>query len=225
MTKPVFIFRPEPGNSASCARASKLGLEPISIPLFRIESVPWESPDPKNYTAIMMTSANAARFAGAQLGQFTHIPLFAVGAVTAASARDSGFASVVSGEQNVAHLLATFATLGPQKILHLCGEDRVVLASSGLEVDERVVYRSVPIPRDLTNLFSVSKPVVCLVHSPRAGERFAELCDAQHVEKSKISIVAISEAAERALGPGWEKVAIAANPRDDAMLQLALELA
>jgi uroporphyrinogen-III synthase len=225
MKKQVLILRPEPGNSASCARAIKLGLEPISVPLFRIESVAWHAPDPKNYTAIMMTSANAARFAGTQLAQYSHIPLFAVGAATAESARDSGFTSVVSGEKNVAHLLATFATLGPQKILHLCGEDRIALASSGLEIDQRIVYRSVPIQQDLKNLFSVSRFMICLVHSPRAGERFADLCDAQHIEKSKILIVAISGAAARAAGPGWEKVAISANPRDDALLQIALELA
>ena len=225
MTKLVFIFRPEPGNSASCARASALGMKPISAPLFCIEAVTWDAPDPKNYTAIMMTSANAARFAGQHLARYKHLPLFAVGSATEASARGAGFASVVAGEENVVHLLATIATLGPQKILHLCGEDRVGLPSIGLEIDQQVVYRSVPISQNLRILSEASKPGICLMHSPRAAARFADLCNAQDIEKSQISIVAISEAAARAAGPGWERVAIAANPRDDDMLQIASELA
>lgn len=225
MKKPVFIFRPEPGNTATCARASALGLTPISVPLFRIESVTWDAPDPKDYAVMMMTSANAARFAGPQLEHYTQIPLFAVGAATEASARDKGFAAIVAGKENVAHLLATIATLGAQKILHLCGESLAAQPNMGLEIDQRIVYRSVPIPQSLGQLDEALKPVICLVHSPRAAARFAELCNAQHIEKSRISIVAISETAAKAVGSGWEKVAVAANPRDDAMLQIALELA
>ena len=223
--KPVLIVRPEPGNRATCARARELGLAPISAPLFDIEAVPWDPPETKSFTAVMVTSANAARFAGAQLARFHHLPLFAVGPATEAAAREAGFASIVTGEDNVAHLLATFATLGPQKILHLCGEERVALPDVALEIDQRIVYRSVALPLDLKPLFEASQSAICLVHSPRASEHFAALCAEQHIEKSKISIVAISQAAARAAGSGWEKVAVAAKPRDDIMLHIALELA
>lgn len=123
MTRPLFILRPEPGNAATSAAAIALGLTVHSYPLFETMSIDWEAPDPARYVGIIMTSANAARLAGSQLERFVHLPLYAVGEVTAEAARMAGFLSVVAGDGDVERLLARIATLGLHRLLHLSGAD------------------------------------------------------------------------------------------------------
>ena len=60
----LLLLRPEPGLSASAERARALGLEVIACPLFAIEPVEWEAPDPADYDALLLTSANAVRHGG-----------------------------------------------------------------------------------------------------------------------------------------------------------------
>jgi uroporphyrinogen-III synthase len=100
------------------------------------------------------------------------------------------------------------------RLLHLCGADRQA-------VDRRItaiiVYHSSPIPSpDL----SEAAGSVALIHSPRAGRRLAELIGA----KGGIAIAAISPAAAKAAGTGWEGVEAADRPSDDALLALAARL-
>jgi uroporphyrinogen-III synthase len=59
-----------------------------------------------------------------------------------------------------------------------------------------------------------------LVHSPRAGSRLGELVP----EKGDVAIVAISKAAADAAGTGWDRVAVAEKPTDEAVLALAADL-
>ena len=63
----VVILRPEPGASATLARAAAAGIAAVAIPLFAIAPVDWVAPDAKAYDALLLTSANAVRFAGEQL--------------------------------------------------------------------------------------------------------------------------------------------------------------
>ena len=59
-----------------------------------------------------------------------------------------------------------------------------------------------------------------LVHSPRAGERLAHLL----TRRADTAIAAISAAAAAAAGSGWEQVAVADQPTDEALLALAARL-
>ena len=61
---------------------------------------------------------------------------------------------------------------------------------------------------------------VALIHSPRAGRRFAELV----AERDSISIAAISKAAADTVGDGWKAVHVSKQPSDDALLVLAAQL-
>ena len=61
---------------------------------------------------------------------------------------------------------------------------------------------------------------IALIHSPRAGRRFAELVD----DRGNISVTAISPTAAEAVGNGWKEVAVAEQPSDDAQLALAARL-
>jgi uroporphyrinogen-III synthase len=224
MTRPLLILRPEPGNAATCARARALGLEAHGYPLFETRAVEWDVPDPADYVGVMLTSANAARLAGPSLSRYIHLPLFAVGEATADAARAAGFISVVSGEGDVTFLLAKIATLGLHKILHLAGEEYRDVPTLGVEVDRRTVYAAEPVEPDVVFARAIERHPVALLHSPRAAARFAEVTQQFGADRSQIKIAAISANAADAAGAGWEEVAIAPVPRDEALLGLAATL-
>lgn len=211
--KPLLVLRPEPGNAATCDRARAMGLDPVSCPLFAVEAVAWSAPDPSSFDHILFTSANAPRTGGPGLASLTTLTALAVGPATAAAAQSAGFKVAVTGTDGVDALLA--ALPGSQRLLHLAGADHRP-AQSRHHVDAVVVYRSVAVAAPVLP----SGALVAPVHSPRAGQRFAELAP----DRTSITIAAISPAAAAACGRGWEKVEIAEQPSDAALLALAARL-
>ena len=59
------------------------------MPLFSVESLAWKVPDAASFDALLLTSANAVRQAGAGLTQLRGLPVHAVGAATATAARST----------------------------------------------------------------------------------------------------------------------------------------
>ena len=211
----VVVLRPEPGASETAARARQLGLEPILMPLFDVEPVEWEAPDPAGFDALLVTSANAIRCGGERLTELRTLPAHAVGEATAQAARDAGFEVATVGEGGVDELLDS---LDPSmRLLHLCGEDWREPQAPRQAVTPLTVYRSKERPHvDV----SAAEGAIVLMHSPRAARRFAELSS----ERGSTSIAAISAAAAEAAGNGWDHVAIAEQPNDHALLALAARL-
>jgi uroporphyrinogen-III synthase len=188
-------------------------LEVIACPLFRVEPVAWEAPDPAQFVALLLTSANAVRHGGAELARLTALPVHAVGDATGAAARDAGFKVATVGDGDVASLLCG---LPPRlRLLHLAGEDHRHIADDRIE--RRIVYRSASIaePR-----LPPLNGLVAAVHSPRAGKRLAELAPV----RKATAIAAISLAAAEACGTGWQRVEAAGEPNDNSLLALAASL-
>lgn len=211
----LVVLRPEPGASATVARAQALGLEAVARPLFVIEPIAWDAPDPATFDALLLTSANAARQAGPQLAKLAALPVHAVGAATAAAAERAGLTVAAVGEGGVAALLAMLPD--NLRLLHLAGEDQAPFAPRQA-ITTLPVYRSAPIdPAPDLNAFA---PALLLVHSPRAGSRLAEVVS----DKSRFGIAAISPAAAEACGPGWDAVTAAELPSDSSLLSLAARL-
>ncbi|MGE5561713.1 MAG: uroporphyrinogen-III synthase [Bacillota bacterium] len=205
----VLVLRPEPGASATAERARKRGLDAVAVPLFEIEPLAWEAPEAGGFDALLLTSANAARNAGEDL---RGLPVYAVGEATAAAAREAGFDIAAVGDAGVDRLLGSIEA--DLRLLHLCGEDRREPATARQQITAIPVYRAKPV--DAPDLH-VRDGDVALVHSPRAGRRFAELVGERH----GISIAAISAEAAEAAGSGWVAVESADAPTDDALLALA----
>lgn len=209
----LLLLRPEPGLSASAERARALGLEVVACPLFRVEPVEWRAPNPDEYDALLLTSANAVRLGGPELAKLKWAPVHAVGAATADAARDAGFRVETVGVGNVLDLLAS---LPPDlRLLHVAGEAHRY--GGERPVQSRISYRSVAI--DDPGLPHLAALVIA-VHSPRAGQRLAELAPARRAT----SIAAISAEAARACGPGWEQVEASDEPNDNSLLALAARL-
>ena len=81
--KPVFCIRPEPGWSATRAAGAEAGLAIGGMPLFAVEPVRWQSPDPARYDGLLIGSANVFRAGGPELAALAALPAHVVGEATA----------------------------------------------------------------------------------------------------------------------------------------------
>lgn len=213
------MLRPEPGATATCDAARRLGLEPLAIPLFAIEAVAWEAPEQSAFDGLLLTSANALRHGGPELKKLRGLPVFAVGEATAAEARNHGFQLSSTGKGGVDDLLDSIKP--DLRLLHLCGEERREPAVPRQAITAVPVYKAAEIEApDLSPLVGA----VVAVHSPRAGARLAELASRSGPETSRTALAAISREAARAAANGWEQVVTAGEPNDDALLALAARL-
>jgi uroporphyrinogen-III synthase len=103
------------------------------------------------------------------------------------------------------------------RLLHLCGAERRAPMTAPQSITPVVVYRARPVESpDLP----AATDSVALIHSPRAGQRFAELVS----DRANIVVAAISPAAAAAAGDGWKSVEAADQPSDEALLALAARL-
>jgi len=214
----LFVFRPQPAAGQSVERAKAMGLDAIAIPLFELERVRWAAPNPNDYDAILLTSANAVNMASSELGKLRELPVHAVGEATAVAAEVAGFGVASKGTGGADDLLRSIdPTL---RLLHLCGEDRRTPRDPAQAITLLTVYRAraLSAPADLTKL----KGQVAVLHSPRAARRLAELVP--EADRRDTLIAAISAAAADAAGCGWAEVRTAAKPNDASLLALAARL-
>jgi uroporphyrinogen-III synthase len=217
--KRLVVLRPEPGASATVERARAMGLNAYAMPLFEVEPVAWEVPDPDRFDALLLTSANAVRHGGSGLERLRALPVYAVGEATAGAARAAGFDLARQGDGGVEQLRVL---IPPElRLLHLCGEHRTA-APATQAITEVPVYRSAATPPP-KNLRGVEGQVVA-VHSTRAGQRLAELVDEAEIKRASIRIAAISDASLAGAGGGWGKCEVAETPDDTALLALAARL-
>lgn len=212
----LVVLRPEPGARKTLDAARQRGLKAIHVPLFKVQPVPWEVPQPGEFDGMLVTSANAIRCAGERLADLRGLKAYAVGEATAAAVRGAGFDVASTGTAGVERLLGSVES--GLRLLHLCGEDRREPGAAKQAVTPVVVYRAATIAQP-PRLEQLAQAVV-LVHSPRAGQRIAELVAA----KQDIAVAAISHAAAEACGEGWERMEACEAPEDDALLSLAERL-
>ncbi|HEX5258022.1 MAG TPA: uroporphyrinogen-III synthase [Sphingomicrobium sp.] len=211
----LLVLRPEPGASATAQRARALGLTAVAAPLFEIEPLEWDVPEVGGFDGLLLTSANAVRHSGERLRDLRGLPVYAVGEATAEAAREAGFSVAATGDGGVDRLLGSIDQ--DLKLLHLCGEDRRDPVETRQRITNVPVYRARPL--DSPDL-SAAEGAVALIHSPRAGRRFAELIR----NRNSIVIAAISPAAAESVGSGWAAAESAPEPDDDALLALAVRL-
>src|SRR5947207_15010339 len=93
----ALVTRPR-GESAELAEAlGRRGIDALIEPLLAIEYRDAPSPDFSAVQAVLVTSGNGVRALARLTGERT-VPLFAVGAASAAAARAAGFAHVASAD-------------------------------------------------------------------------------------------------------------------------------
>lgn len=221
----ILIIRPEPGASASAARARAAGFELIVLSFFAIGPRAWQVPDASAYDALLVTSANAIRHAGPGLKALSTLPVHAVGERSGGAVRDAGLSIASIGAAGVEEALANAASAGHRHLLWLAGEEHKTAAPvAGVKQDTIICYASDPVtlPDDTATVIA-SADIVAL-HSPRAAKLFAETMDRLGIARSELIIAALSPAIADAAGEGWRGVAVAAQPSDSAMLSALASL-
>lgn len=223
MTLPIVAIRPEPGCSATVAAGRARGLAITPHPLFAVEAVAWDAPDPDTVDAVLAGSANAFRHGGAALAAFAGKPVHAVGESTAAAARTAGFAVAAQGSGGLQQVLDRVPS--GTRLLRLAGEEHVSLAPPPrITITTRIVYASRPVAMPLALAEMLAGGALVLLHSAAAASHFAEQCDRLNVPRGQISIAALGLRIAAAAGEGWAALRSAAAPSDDALLALTVEM-
>ncbi len=220
MNRSVLIIRPQPGASATAARAEALGLEPIVAPLFEVRPLEWKLP-PSRFDAVVLTSANAARHGGGGLRAFADLPCYAVGEATAEAARAAGFRDVRVGTSDVAAITEMMVADGIRFAFHPHGRHHVASPELGVGGVGMTVYEAEAVdalPDAAQD--AIDGGALVLIHSPRAGSLLGRLVR----DRGTARIATISRAAAEAAGSGWLECHVAAYPRDEALLELAAKL-
>ena len=148
----LLVTRPEPDGARTAALLRARGHEVVIAPLLRIESVDFELPD-KAWSAVVMTSANAARAVAdhPRRETITALEVFTVGRHTAEAARAAGFRTVHSADgdkDDLADLLRACLGEHSAPLLYLAGEERDGdLAVGGAPIATVIAYRAVKAER------------------------------------------------------------------------------
>ncbi len=231
----LIILRPEPGAQATLAAARARGVEAHAFPSFEIEAAAWDAPTPDHFDAVLAGSANAFRHGGFALESFSHLPVLAVGEVTAKAAKARGFEVERTGSGGLQTLLDDLpvddpSDPQPRRILRLCGEVRTALSiKPHLSLEERVVYRTraLPMAEGLKSFLTQApsgKGNLAALHSAAAAKKLAEDCACHGLPKEHIGVLALGPRIADAAGDGWAKLHIAEQPSDGALIELAAQL-
>lgn len=223
MNRRIAVLRPEPGNQITAVAIEARGREAIRLPLFEVQPVSWDVPDPAAFDALILTSANAVRHGGAGLGQLTSLPVHAVGEATAEAARAAGFTVAETGTAGAAELIEAAGASGVRRALHLAGRERT-LEPGGIVERVVPVYASEPCAVSREDAAALSGSVA-LVQSARAALRLGDALDTFGIARSGISLIAASSAIAAAAGDGWEGVTVASSPGGTALIDAAVALA
>lgn len=219
---PLIIVRPEPGASATAARAEVLGLSPRVIPLFDILPMAWSLPEPADFDALLLTSANAVRLAGSGLSALKHLPCYSVGPATAAAAEAVGLFSILTGNGGAQKVVDAMTADGARSILWLSGTERSgIAAAPPTRITAVATYSATAIADPVGWEETIAGPAVIMLHSVRAAQRAARLAGAM---AKHLTLLAISPAVAESAGPGWRGCAIAERPSDSEMLAMACKL-
>lgn len=218
MNRPIAVLRPEPGNAATATRIEALGRRAVRLPLFATHAIDWTPPDASGFDALILTSAQAPRLAGAGLAALASLPVHAVGAATAAAAEAAGLRVVATGDDDATSLVTAAQANGVRRALFLGGRDRRVQAG-GIVAQAIAVYAADAVAVDIAALAGT----VALLHSARAAQRLGALAD-DGPGRGGIATAAISSAVADAAGAGWARVAVSPLPTDDALIAAAIAL-
>ena len=167
----ILVVRPEPGLASTLTAAEELGLNAVGYPLFEIQPVDWECPDPSKVEALLIGSANAIRHGGAALSSLTDKPVYAVGQATGDAALEADFKVATIGTGGLQNVLAQVPA--GTKLLRLAGAEHVPLeAPKDVSLVARVIYKAVPLelPEPLRALQELGLTV--LLHSAAAARQF-----------------------------------------------------
>lgn len=227
--KRILITRPEPGAAKTAASITALGFEPLIASLLAVTIC--DVRPPTKVAATLLTSGNAVASCPKSLYS---LPVFAVGAATAALAQGVGFRHVVSADGDATALVSLVASTlvpgdGPLFLPAGRGQGASLAAAMrrlGFRVLRRVAYEAKGVetlPQQAVTALRNGSVDIAMFYSAETSRQFVRLILAARLENSvrDVEAVSISEQAAMALRSlPWRRIRVAAKPNQDAMLVL-----
>jgi uroporphyrinogen-III synthase len=228
----LLVTRPEDGGERSAAMLRARGHEVLLAPLLRIEAIADADLGAPPWTAILLSSANAARAIAShpRIGELTALPVLAVGRRTADAARAAGFTDVQSAEgdaQDLSRVAAARFAGHRAPLLYLAGEERARdLAGdiTDLVVRTVVIYRAIKVanlPSSVLAALSADRLDGVLHYSLRTAEAYVACARAAGLLDKALALFHFC-LSPRVAGPlaGAPNIRIAARPDEAALLDL-----
>lgn len=148
----IFVFRPPPEAQRSAAAIRARGHEAIVAPLFAVARLPEPAPEGP-FAALVLTSGNAVSALADLPPDCRDLPVFTVGARTAAKVREAGFEDARSADGNRDDLIGLIRDnlAIPARLLLIVGRDRHEdvegrLTEAGFEVALWEAYEAQAVP-------------------------------------------------------------------------------
>ncbi len=234
----VLVTRPQPVAEEFAEKLRGEGYFAYVAPMMEYVGIEADLADLAPYQALVFTSAQAVQvFSGRSAER--HLPVFAVGDATAASAQKAGFAKVFSAHGDSGDLAtlikAEVPALELKKILHLCGEDTAgeigaSVTASGVEVVRLPIYKARfldEIPADVLGALQHGVVDVVTVFSERTAENLVRLLRQKELQgaSARLEAVCISERIAVTLKElPWRTVCVTRHPRMEAVMEALREL-
>jgi uroporphyrinogen-III synthase len=235
----VLLTRPTPVNAASATRLRAAGFEVVLAPMLRFQAVAIPDDIASDAGALIATSAAALRAMADHPARprLTSLPLFAVGAATAAAAREAGFKKIAVAEGDAVSLSALILDSVRRRRLkkstpfgylagaHLSCDLATVLGGHGLRVTTHTVYRmaALPVLPEAAHAAFAADGIEAVLHySRRSAAAFIEAARAAGVEIAALALpqCCISKAVADVLHEaGAQRIAVAHTPDEPALLE------
>jgi uroporphyrinogen-III synthase len=229
----LLVTRPEPDGERTAAKLRARGCEVMLASLLRVETI--DADLGGDWHAVAVTSINALRAIADQPGldRLLEMPAFAVGGRTADAALAQGFENVISADGGIgdlARVMKTHLARGA-RVLYLAGEDRSGdlagdLASAGVEVATRAVYRAVALgkfPTDVREALTAGWLDGVLHFSRRSAATYIECAAAAAVTEQALApthYCLSPQVAEPLKAAGARAIRIADQPTEAALIGL-----
>jgi uroporphyrinogen-III synthase len=231
----ILITRPAPDAARSAAALRARGHDAIVAPFLSIEHLPEAELGAGPWSAILVTSANAAAAIAAHRRYYElhGIPVLAVGRYSAQAMRDAGFTDVSSADGDVAALATLVAArLKPStSLLYLAGAERSgdlagLLREQNLAVHTVIIYRAVAakyLPAQAAAALAAGIDGV-LHYSRRSAEAYIDAARRAGLAKAAVAdpihFCLSAAIAAPLLAAGATTVRVAAKPDEAALLAL-----
>ena len=246
MSKTILIIRPQPDANRDVALLQRYGVRALASPSMTSIQLPYELPDARGFSGIIMTSRNAVDVIATarRASGWAKMTAFVVGAASAAAARNAGFSNVIIGTGGGAGLLPSIRDYVTDRI---CKHDIVnlplfwpsadeisfdmvtALAGHEIVVKRARVYQMIPkdeIDVAISDKISAGAIAAVVAMSPRSIRIFLKNLDAAGKSASldRMVLIAGSAAIAAAAGDGWQGVYVARQPRRSRLLAIAVLL-
>jgi len=230
LTRPIFEAE------RTAAALTQRGHEVAFAPMLEIETIADAAIGDGPFSAVLMTSGNAARAVAQHpdRARLLSLPCFAVGAQTAAAAEKAGFHPVRSANGDggdLARLIRQHVEPGSAPLLYLAGNDRARdmaadLSPAGLQLEIVVIYRAraaTAFDAEINAGLKAGRLDGVLHYSRRSAQIFVDCARHSGVlaQVTALKHFCLSRRASEPLAAiGARHIAISAHPDEASMLGL-----